>query len=253
MIISMFIFSKNKWASLQVLCLFRRMIYPLVGCIRLVTHRAHGGPRVTPMIVAQLPGLNSLGILMVRTDYAPWRLNPPHTHPKATEILIVLEGSLHFGFVTSNLDNCHITKVLQKGNVFVFPGRTCSLPTQHWKHKYWAVNPSVKPLQVLFLDQNQTLQMIFLPRHSRWTRALWISSKPTFRAAICVVMLSEIQCSYQYLCSCLFDFFHWWNLFVSSFLQVICSVYINSLDISSLYFRNSFLHGYIQKRYLHRR
>ncbi|CAA3016986.1 germin 2-1 [Olea europaea subsp. europaea] len=74
------------------------------------------------MIVAQLPGLNSLGILMVRTDYAPWRLNPPHTHPKATEILIVLEGSLHFGFVTSNLDNSHITKVLQKGNVFVFPG-----------------------------------------------------------------------------------------------------------------------------------
>lgn len=160
MIISMFIFSKNKWASLQVLCLFRRMIYPLVGCIRLVTHRAHGGPRVTPMIVAQLPGLNSLGILMVRTDYAPWRLNPPHTHPKATEILIVLEGSLHFGFVTSNLDNSHITKVLQKGNVFVFPGRTCSLPTQPWKHKYWAVNPSVKPLQVLFLDQT---------RHCKWS------------------------------------------------------------------------------------
>ncbi|CAK9156160.1 unnamed protein product, partial [Ilex paraguariensis] len=47
--------------------------------------------------------------------------NPPHTHPRATEILTVVEGLLEVGFVTSNPENCLITKVLQKGDVFVFP------------------------------------------------------------------------------------------------------------------------------------
>ncbi|KAJ0592910.1 putative germin, rmlC-like cupin domain superfamily, rmlC-like jelly roll [Helianthus annuus] len=42
-------------------------------------------------------------------------------HPRATEILTVLEGTLQVGFVTSNPDNHFITKVLKKGDVFVFP------------------------------------------------------------------------------------------------------------------------------------
>ncbi|KAK2976919.1 hypothetical protein RJ640_015895, partial [Escallonia rubra] len=79
------------------------------------------GSEVTPVTVAQLPGLNTLGISMVRIDYAPRGLNPPHTHPRATEILTVLEGSLEVGFVTSNPGNRLIGKVLQKGDVFVFP------------------------------------------------------------------------------------------------------------------------------------
>ncbi|RWR88632.1 putative germin-like protein 2-1 [Cinnamomum micranthum f. kanehirae] len=58
---------------------------------------------------------------MVRIDYAAWGLIPPHLHPRATEILTVLEGSLYVGFVTSNPENRLISKVLQKGDVFVFP------------------------------------------------------------------------------------------------------------------------------------
>ncbi|KAL3533938.1 hypothetical protein ACH5RR_007459 [Cinchona calisaya] len=79
------------------------------------------GSKVTPVFVNQLPGLNTLGISMARIDYAPWGINPPHTHPRATEILTVIEGSLQVGFVTSNPDNRLFTKVLQKGDVFVFP------------------------------------------------------------------------------------------------------------------------------------
>ncbi|KAF8408740.1 hypothetical protein HHK36_004808 [Tetracentron sinense] len=79
------------------------------------------GSKVTPVTAAQIPGLNTLGISIVRIDYAPWGINPPHTHPRATEILTVLEGTLHVGFVSSNPDNRLITKVLQKGDVFVFP------------------------------------------------------------------------------------------------------------------------------------
>ncbi|KAI7730414.1 hypothetical protein M8C21_025359, partial [Ambrosia artemisiifolia] len=79
------------------------------------------GSNVTAVTVAELAGLNTLGISMARIDFAPWGINPPHTHPRATEILTVIEGSILVGFVTSNPENRLITKLLQKGDVFVFP------------------------------------------------------------------------------------------------------------------------------------
>ncbi|CDP10146.1 unnamed protein product [Coffea canephora] len=79
------------------------------------------GSRVTQVFAAQVPGLNTLGISLARLDYAPGGINPPHTHPRATELLTVIEGSLLVGFVTSNPENKLFTRVLQKGDVFVFP------------------------------------------------------------------------------------------------------------------------------------
>ncbi|KAL7003061.1 hypothetical protein U1Q18_004219 [Sarracenia purpurea var. burkii] len=79
------------------------------------------GSNVTAVNVVQIPGLNTLGISGARIDFAPYGLNPPHTHPRATEILVVLEGSLYVGFVTSNPENNLFTKVLYPGDVFVFP------------------------------------------------------------------------------------------------------------------------------------
>ncbi|KAJ9678659.1 hypothetical protein PVL29_020747 [Vitis rotundifolia] len=76
---------------------------------------------VTPANVAQIPGLNTLGVSLARVDYTPYGLNPPHTHPRATEILTVLEGTLYVGFVTFNPKNRLISKVLYKGEVFIFP------------------------------------------------------------------------------------------------------------------------------------
>ncbi|KAF3451225.1 hypothetical protein FNV43_RR07320 [Rhamnella rubrinervis] len=79
------------------------------------------GSKVTPVNVVQIPGLNTLGISLARLDYRWGGVVPPHTHPRATEVLTVLEGSLYVGFVTSNPNNQLITKVLHKGDVFVFP------------------------------------------------------------------------------------------------------------------------------------
>ncbi|XP_027349128.1 germin-like protein subfamily 1 member 7 [Abrus precatorius] len=80
------------------------------------------GSQVTPVFVDQLPGLNTLGVSLARIDFAPKGLNPPHIHPRGTEILIVLEGTLFVGFVASNQNNNRLfTKVLNKGDVFVFP------------------------------------------------------------------------------------------------------------------------------------
>ncbi|KAB1207148.1 Germin-like protein subfamily 1 member 20 [Morella rubra] len=79
------------------------------------------GSNVTLVNVDKLPGLNTLGISLARIDFAPYGLNPPHTHPRGTEIIVVAEGTLYVGFVTSNTDNKLFTKVLNKGDVFVFP------------------------------------------------------------------------------------------------------------------------------------
>ncbi|KAK7856306.1 germin-like protein subfamily 1 member 14 [Quercus suber] len=79
------------------------------------------GSNVTTVNVDTLPGLNTLGISLARIDFAPYGENPPHTHPRGTEILVVLEGTLFVGFVTSNPDNRLFTKTLNKGDVFVFP------------------------------------------------------------------------------------------------------------------------------------
>ncbi|XP_050369747.1 putative germin-like protein 2-1 [Argentina anserina] len=79
------------------------------------------GSRVTSIRANQIPGLNTFGISIARIDFSAWGVNPPHTHPRATEILTVLEGSLQVGFITSNPENRLITKILQAGDVFVFP------------------------------------------------------------------------------------------------------------------------------------
>ncbi|KAK4589583.1 hypothetical protein RGQ29_020235 [Quercus rubra] len=82
--------------------------------------RNRNGLNITLVNVDNLAGLNTLGISLARIDYAPYALNPPHTHPRGTEILVVIEGTLLAGFVTSD-PNKLFTKVLNKGDVFIFP------------------------------------------------------------------------------------------------------------------------------------
>ncbi|KAF3616931.1 Germin-like protein subfamily 1 member 14 [Capsicum annuum] len=75
--------------------------------------------------INSLPGLNTLGISLVRADFAPYGLIPPHTHPRGTEIIVVLEGTLYVGFLAPDTMNPFktqsFTKILSKGDVFVFP------------------------------------------------------------------------------------------------------------------------------------
>ena len=78
------------------------------------------GSGVTHINVAQITRLCTFGISLVHIDYASYSQNPPHTLPRATEILTVLEGTLLVAFVTSNPKNRLISKVLV-GDVFVFP------------------------------------------------------------------------------------------------------------------------------------
>ncbi|KAE8720241.1 Germin-like protein subfamily 1 member 7 [Hibiscus syriacus] len=83
------------------------------------------GSGVTPVNVDQIQGLNTLGISLVRIDYAPYGgLNPPHTHPRATEVLVVTKGELYVGFVTSNPEN----RLFTKTNAIAFAGLSSQNP-----------------------------------------------------------------------------------------------------------------------------
>ncbi|XP_057869607.2 putative germin-like protein 2-2 [Cryptomeria japonica] len=77
------------------------------------------GSNVTAANVNQIAGLNTLGISLVRIDYAMDGINPPHTHPGATEILVLIKGQLLVGFIET-INKFH-SKVFKKGDVFVFP------------------------------------------------------------------------------------------------------------------------------------
>lgn len=69
--------------------------------------------------VLAFPGLNTLGISMNRVDIAPGGLNPPHSHPRATESGIVIQGTLLVGIISTS--NVFYAKNLTAGQMFVIP------------------------------------------------------------------------------------------------------------------------------------
>lgn len=65
------------------------------------------------------PGLNTLGMSFVRADLKVGGINPPHIHPRATEIAYVTQGRVYAGFVDTT--NRVFAKVIEQGEVMVFP------------------------------------------------------------------------------------------------------------------------------------
>ncbi|KAK4267217.1 hypothetical protein QN277_024029 [Acacia crassicarpa] len=75
---------------------------------------------VSPAFVGQFPGLNGLGISIARLDLAPGGVIPIHTHPAASELLVVTHGHLLAGFISSSSNKVYIKKV-NKGEIMIFP------------------------------------------------------------------------------------------------------------------------------------
>ena len=77
---------------------------------------------VTAASVTNFAGLNTLGISAARIDFDKGGINPPHTHPRATELLFVAKGELYVGFVSSNgPNNTLFATTIYAGELFVFP------------------------------------------------------------------------------------------------------------------------------------
>ncbi|XP_057961857.1 germin-like protein subfamily 1 member 17 [Malania oleifera] len=80
------------------------------------------GSKVVMFDVETIPGLNTLGVSVARIDLAPDGVNPPHSHPRTSELLVVLEGTIYAGFITSTHEISRLFwKELNKGDVFAFP------------------------------------------------------------------------------------------------------------------------------------
>ena len=77
---------------------------------------------VTLASVANFAGLNTQGLSIARIDFPPnGGLNQPHVHPRATEVLFLLQGTLTVGFVSTAPNNTLFQATLYPGDLFVFP------------------------------------------------------------------------------------------------------------------------------------
>lgn len=79
------------------------------------------GAAVATASATTMPGLNGLGLTFMRVDLAPSGFFPPHFHTRATEFVVVLEGSMEVGFITSYPGYKYFSKILKKGDAFVIP------------------------------------------------------------------------------------------------------------------------------------
>ncbi|KAL6222756.1 hypothetical protein ACLB2K_006147 [Fragaria x ananassa] len=68
---------------------------------------------ISAALVAQVPGLNGLGLSMVRADLEVGGVFPLHTH-RASEAILIAEGKVIAGFIAS--DNKAYVKNLKKGS-----------------------------------------------------------------------------------------------------------------------------------------
>ncbi|KDP35805.1 hypothetical protein JCGZ_10441 [Jatropha curcas] len=103
-----------------------------------------------PVNVNVFPGLNTLGLSLVRADFEVGGVNVPHFHPRATEVAVVLEGKLYSGFIDTQ--NRIFAKVIEKGEVMVFPRGLV----------HFQMNVGDKPATILgsFNSENPGLQRI---------------------------------------------------------------------------------------------
>ncbi|XP_039145403.1 auxin-binding protein ABP19a-like [Dioscorea cayenensis subsp. rotundata] len=74
---------------------------------------------ITPAFAVQWPAVNGLGISTVWLEVAPGGRVPIHTHPGGTELLVVIEGTLIGGFISSS--NKVYVKKLEAYDAMIFP------------------------------------------------------------------------------------------------------------------------------------
>ncbi|KAF3968044.1 hypothetical protein CMV_008013 [Castanea mollissima] len=89
--------------------------------------RRKGGRRGSPSHCLQgleskhgrVPALNGQSVSFEVLQFPAGTPNPPHTHTCASELLFLVQGTLHVGFVDTT--NKLFTQTLQSGDIFVFP------------------------------------------------------------------------------------------------------------------------------------
>ncbi|KAG6550394.1 hypothetical protein Mapa_008357 [Marchantia paleacea] len=116
------------------------------------------GSVVTPASVNQFPALNTLEISAARIDFVKGGVNSPHVHPRASELLYVIEGTIDVGFVDTT--NKLFEKTLEAGDLFVFPRGLVHFQVESGKGTALAIaflssqNPGVSQIATNLLDSD---------------------------------------------------------------------------------------------------
>ncbi|XP_057735608.1 auxin-binding protein ABP19b-like [Arachis stenosperma] len=107
---------------------------------------------LTSAFVTDFPAVNGLGVSAARLDIAKGGSIPMHTHPGATELLIMVEGEITAGFMTPF---ALYSKTLKPGDVFVFPQGQLHYQVNSGKKKataflaFSSANPGAQLLDLL--------------------------------------------------------------------------------------------------------
>ena len=119
---------------------------------------------INTAFVDKFPGLNGLGVSMARADIATGGVIPMHTHPGASEIILIAKGSVTAGLISS--DNSVYLKTLKEGDIMVFPqgllhfqvntGRTQALL---WV-SFGSPNPGLQILSNALFSNNLSSELI---------------------------------------------------------------------------------------------
>lgn len=75
--------------------------------------------KATKASMVEFPALNGQSVSYAILQYPAGSVNPVHTHPRATELLFLMSGTLQVGFIDTT--NKFFNQTLQTGDVFVFP------------------------------------------------------------------------------------------------------------------------------------
>ncbi|XP_050383118.1 auxin-binding protein ABP19a-like [Argentina anserina] len=120
--------------------------------------------RFSSAFAVNFPGLNGLGVSLVRSDFSVGGVVSIHSHRDATELVILIEGTVLAGFIASN--NKPYVKSLNKGDTMVFPqglfhflvnvGNTPALAYASFS----SANPGVQFLETALFQNNLPTEII---------------------------------------------------------------------------------------------
>ncbi|KAL6593102.1 hypothetical protein ACP70R_049188 [Stipagrostis hirtigluma subsp. patula] len=76
---------------------------------------------VTKATAAEFPALLGQSVSFASLVYGAGTVNPPHLHPRASELLLVVKGTLFVGLIDAARNGTVCTQTLAAGDMFVFP------------------------------------------------------------------------------------------------------------------------------------
>lgn len=118
-------------------------------------------------IYTTFPALNGQDIALARVDLEAGGVVPLHTHPRATEIVFIVEGTIIAGIITT--ENKVLLTTLNKGDVMVFPQGLL-----HFQYN----SPSSRPATVIVAFNSENPGLQYVPN------SLFGNNLPTFLVGV---------------------------------------------------------------------